>query len=40
MKSKLNCVLVIDEDEPTNFFKQAITEEAGSEGFFYNSKSL
>src|SRR5215212_8605581 len=25
---KLNCVLVIDDDEPTNFFNQMIVEEA------------
>jgi CheY-like chemotaxis protein len=29
MKTKLNCVLVIDDDEPTNFFTQMILEESG-----------
>ena len=28
MKSKLNCILVIDDDEPTNFFTRIILEEA------------
>jgi CheY-like chemotaxis protein len=29
MKLQLNCVLVIDDDEPTNFFTQMILEDAG-----------
>ena len=29
MKQKLNCVLVIDDDEPTNFFTGMILEESG-----------
>ena len=29
MKRKLNCVLVIDDDEPTNFFTRMILEESG-----------
>jgi CheY-like chemotaxis protein len=29
MKQKLNCVLVIDDDEPTNFFTHMILEESG-----------
>ncbi|MEP7376758.1 MAG: response regulator [Chitinophagaceae bacterium] len=29
MKNKLNCVLVIDDDEPTNFFTHMILEESG-----------
>lgn len=29
MNPKLNCILVIDDDEPTNFFTQIILEEAG-----------
>ena len=29
MKQKLNCILVIDDDEPTNFFTQMILEESG-----------
>ena len=29
MKSKLNCVLVIDDDEPTNFFNEMIIEKSG-----------
>lgn len=29
MKHKLNCVLVIDDDEPTNFFTRMILEESG-----------
>ena len=29
MKAKLNCVLVIDDDEPTNYFNQMIVEQAG-----------
>lgn len=29
MKQKLNCILVIDDDEPTNFFTRIILEEAG-----------
>jgi CheY-like chemotaxis protein len=29
MKNKLNCVLVIDDDEPTNFLTQMILEESG-----------
>jgi CheY-like chemotaxis protein len=29
MKQKLNCVLVIDDDEPTNFFTQMILEDSG-----------
>jgi CheY-like chemotaxis protein len=28
MKPKLNCILVIDDDEPTNFFTRIILEEA------------
>jgi CheY-like chemotaxis protein len=28
MKQKLNCVLVIDDDEPTNFFTRLILEES------------
>ena len=27
MKSKLNCVLLVDDDEPTNFFNKMILEE-------------
>jgi CheY-like chemotaxis protein len=29
MKSKLNCVLLIDDDEPTNFLNKMIIEETG-----------
>jgi len=29
MRAKLNCILVIDDDEPTNFFTQMILEESG-----------
>ena len=29
MKQQLNCVLVIDDDEPTNFFTRMIPEESG-----------
>jgi len=29
MKTKLNCVLIIDDDEPTNFFTNVILEESG-----------
>jgi CheY-like chemotaxis protein len=29
MKTKLNCVLVVDDDEPTNFFTNIILEESG-----------
>ena len=29
MNKKLNCVLLIDDDEPTNFLSQMILEEAG-----------
>lgn len=29
MSVKLNCVLVIDDDEPTNFFTEMILQEAG-----------
>jgi CheY-like chemotaxis protein len=29
MNSKLNCVLVIDDDEPTNYFNQLLLEKAG-----------
>lgn len=29
MSSKLNCVLLIDDDEPTNFLNQLIIEEVG-----------
>jgi CheY-like chemotaxis protein len=29
MKQKLNCILVIDDDEPTNFFNHMILEELG-----------
>jgi len=29
MKNKLNCVLLIDDDEPTNFLNQMLLEEAG-----------
>ena len=29
MSIKLNCILVIDDDEPTNFFTEMILEEAG-----------
>ena len=28
MKQKLNCILVIDDDEPTNFFTRMIIEES------------
>ncbi len=29
MKKKINCVLLIDDDEPTNFLSQMIIEDAG-----------
>jgi CheY-like chemotaxis protein len=29
MKEKLNCVLLIDDDEPTNFYNEMIVEETG-----------
>jgi len=29
MKQKLNCILVIDDDEPTNFFTRMILEDTG-----------
>jgi CheY-like chemotaxis protein len=29
MKQKLNCILMIDDDEPTNFFNRIILEEYG-----------
>lgn len=29
MNSKLNCVLVIDDDEPTNYFNQLLLEKSG-----------
>jgi len=29
MKKKLNCVLLIDDDEPTNFFNQLVLEKTG-----------
>lgn len=29
MKNKLNCILVIDDDEPTNFISTMLIEEAG-----------
>jgi len=29
MKPQVNCILVIDDDEPTNFFTQMILEESG-----------
>lgn len=29
MSTTLNCILVIDDDEPTNFFNQMILEESG-----------
>lgn len=29
MKSKLKCILIIDDDEPTNFFTRVILEDAG-----------
>jgi len=29
MKKKLNCVLLVDDDEPTNFVNQLVIEEAG-----------
>ena len=29
MKPQLNCILVIDDDEPTNFFTRMILEESG-----------
>jgi CheY-like chemotaxis protein len=29
MKQKLNCVMVIDDDEPTNFFTEMILEDSG-----------
>jgi CheY-like chemotaxis protein len=32
MKSKLNSVLLIDDDEPTNFYTQLIVEESGCTG--------
>ncbi len=50
MKQKLNCILVIDDDEPTNFFTQMILEESdcannirivqsGQEALHYLAKS-
>ena len=50
MKQKLNCVLVIDDDEPTNFFNQMILEkiecaryikivQSGQEALEYLAKS-
>jgi len=32
MKQKLNCVLFIDDDEPTNFLNQMVLEDAGCAG--------
>ena len=32
MKQKLNCVLFIDDDEPTNFLNEMIIEDAGCTG--------
>ncbi|MDB5280213.1 MAG: response regulator receiver protein [Ferruginibacter sp.] len=29
MKNKLNCVLLVDDDEPTNFLNQMLVEETG-----------
>ncbi|HKB44408.1 MAG TPA: hypothetical protein VKC90_08455 [Chitinophagaceae bacterium] len=29
MKKKLNCILIIDDDEPTNFISRMLIEEAG-----------
>ena len=29
MKKKLNCVLLIDDDEPTNYYNSLIIEETG-----------
>ena len=29
MKQKLNCILLIDDDEPTNYFSSLLIEEAG-----------
>ena len=28
MKEKLNCIMVIDDDEPTNFINEMVIEEA------------
>ena len=30
MREKINCILVIDDDEPTNFFTQILLEETGA----------
>jgi CheY-like chemotaxis protein len=39
MNSKLNCVLVIDDDEPTNYFNQLLLEKAGCASYIKVAQS-
>src|SRR5690349_14796448 len=39
MKQKLNCVLLIDDDEPTNFLTQMILEDAGCANYIKVAQS-
>ena len=39
MNSKLNCVLVIDDDEPTNYFNQLLLEKTGCAGHIQVAQS-
>ena len=39
MKQKLNCVLVIDDDEPTNFISRMLIENAGCAKYIYIAQS-
>ena len=37
MKGKLNCIMLIDDDEPTNFINEMVIEEANCTSHFRNS---
>jgi CheY-like chemotaxis protein len=39
MNSKLNCVLVIDDDEPTNYFNQLLLEKSGCASHIHVAQS-
>ena len=39
MKAKLNCVMVIDDDEPTNFFNEMIIEGSGCANYIKVAQS-
>lgn len=39
MKQKLNCVLIVDDDEPTNFISRMLIENAGCAEYIYIAQS-